>query len=204
MKTVFLTGAIGSGKSSVAALLSRRGIPVYDSDERTKSLYKRRPGLVRAVEKSLGVSLRGEDGELDKKRLAGIVFSDPSALEKLEAIVHPAVLEDFRRWRIRQEGKAPFVVMESAIVLSKPVFSAEADAVVWVEAPEDIRLKRVMERSGLSEVQVRERMSSQESELSWKADVIIINDSSPEALSARVDEVFFDKNSYICKLLNTE
>ena len=73
-KTVIVTGLIGSGKSAVCALLRERGIPVYDSDSRTKRLYDRRPALVDAMEKAVGTPLRGKDGALDRKRMAGIIM----------------------------------------------------------------------------------------------------------------------------------
>lgn len=200
MKTVILTGPIGSGKSAVSALLRERGIPVYDSDTRTKQLYDRRPALVRRLEKALEAPIRTPEGKLDRGRLAAIIFGDDAAREKLESIVYPAVLQDFLRWRQRQEG-APFVVLESAVILSKPVFDGLADAVVVVTAPEDLRLRRVMQRDGMGEASVRERMSAQD--FPWeRAGLVLRNDGSPEALSEEVERAFFDNNSYICKILN--
>ena len=156
--TVIVTGLIGSGKSAVCALLRERGIPVYDSDSRTKRLYDRRPALVDAMEKAVGTPLRGKDGALDRKRLAGIIFSDSSAREKVEAVVYPAVLADFKRWKSRQKG-APFVVLESAVALSKPIFDALAQAVVLVDAPPEVRLARVMRRDSLDAEAVMRRMA---------------------------------------------
>jgi len=198
MRTVIVTGGIGSGKSAVCALLARRGIPVYDSDSRVKELYASRRSLVPQLEKALGSPLRQADGTLDKARLAAIIFSDESARETLESIVYPVLLKDFLRWRSRQ--KAPFVVLESAIILSKPVFDGLADAVVLVTAPEDLRIQRTMERDGLSREAVQRRLSAQSIPME-KVDVTLPNDGTPEELSAAVEHVFFDKNSYICKIL---
>jgi len=198
-KTVIVTGLIGSGKSAVCALLRERGIPVYNSDERTKRLYDRRPALVDRLEEALGLPLRGEDGRLDRKALAGRIFADAAARETLEAIVYPAVLQDFKRWRARQKG-APYVVLESAVILSKPLFDSLADAVVLVSAPEEVRLQRVRQRDNLPAEAVRARMSAQQIPLE-KVSVELPNDGSPEALSSAVDAVFFRKNSYICKIL---
>ena len=198
MLTVIVTGGIGSGKSAVCALLRKRGIPVYDSDSRVKELYASRRSLVPRLEKALGSPLRQADGTLDKARLAALIFSDEAARETLESIVYPILLKDFQRWRSRQ--KAPFVVLESAIILSKPVFDGLAGAVVLVEAPEDLRIQRVMQRDGLSREAVVRRLSAQTLPLE-KVDVILPNSGSSEKLSAAVDHVFFEKNSYICKLL---
>lgn len=199
MRTVIVTGGIGSGKSAVCALLRKQGIPVYESDTRVKELYACRRSLVPRLEKAIGCPLRQADGSLDKARLARLIFSDPAARETLESVVYPILLKDFQRWRSRE--KAPFVVLESAVILSKPVFDGLADAVVLVDAPEELRIRRVMERDGLSREAVQQRISAQNLPRE-KADVILTNDGSPEALAAAVEHVFFDKNSYICKLLD--
>ena len=199
-KTVIVTGLIGSGKSAVCVLLRERGIPVYDSDSRTKRLYDRRPALVDAMEKAVGTPLRGKDGALDRKRLAGIIFSDSSAREKVEAVVYPAVLADFKRWKSRQKG-APFVVLESAVALSKPIFDALAQAVVLVDAPPEARLARVMRRDSLDAEAVMRRMAAQRIPMD-RVDVILSNDGDVQALSAAVSRVFFEENSYLCKILN--
>ena len=198
MLTVIVTGGIGSGKSAVCALLRERGIPVYDCDSRVKELYSCRRSLVPKLEKALGSPLRRADGTLDKTRLAAIIFSDPAARETLESIVYPILLQDFKRWRSHQ--KAPFVALESAIILSKPLFDGLADVVVLVEAPQELRISRVMARDGLSLPEVERRLSAQNIPLE-KVDVTLVNDGSSEELAAAVEHVFFDKNSYICKIL---
>lgn len=200
MKTVVVTGLIGSGKSAVCALLRKRGIPVYHADERTKDLYRRRPSLVKRLEKALGVGLRDSDGALDRKALAAVIFSDAAAREKLEGIVYPLLLEDFLRWRERQ-GEVPFVVMESALLLSKPLFDGLYDAAVLVTAPREVRLRRVMARDGAPQEAVIARMQAQEIPME-KVDVTLPNDSDPASLSRAVEQVFFDNNSYICKLIS--
>jgi dephospho-CoA kinase len=198
-KTVIVTGLIGSGKSAVCALLRERGIPVYDSDARTKGLYDRRPALVGRLEEALGLPLRGTDGRLDRKALAARIFSDAAARKKLEAIVYPEVLADFKRWRARQKG-APFVVLESAVILSKPVFDGLADAVVLVSAPEEVRLRRVMQRDSLPAEAVRARMAAQVVPME-KVTATLFNEGTPQALQKAVEQVFFAENSYICKIL---
>jgi dephospho-CoA kinase len=198
-KTVIVTGLIGSGKSAVCALLRERGIPVYDSDARTKGLYDRRPALVGRLEEALGLPLRGTDGRLDRKALAARIFSDAAAREKLEAIVYPEVLADFKRWKARQKG-APFVVLESAVILSKPVFDGLADAVVLVSAPEEVRLRRVMQRDSLPAEAVRARMAAQVVPME-KVTATLFNEGTPQALQKAVEQVFFAENSYICKIL---
>ena len=177
MLTVIVTGGIGSGKSAVCALLAKRGIPVYDSDSRTKALYNDVPGLKERIEAELGVPFSS---------LAKIIFSNSEAREKLEAIVYPLVRADFEAWRDAQD--APFVVLESAIILSKPIFDGIADYVVAVTAEEEVRLSRLISR-GLTEEDARRRISAQTLDLS-KADVIIENDGSLDELAQKCDSLF--------------
>jgi len=191
METIFLTGFIGSGKSAVSALLRERGIPVYDSDARTKALYDESPVLVPALEEALGIPLRTGEGKLDRKALAAVIFNDDAARERVEAMVYPAVLEDFLRWRETHDD-VPFVVLESAIILSKPIFNGLADRVVLVTAPREVRLQRVMARDGLSEEEVMRRMDAQQMPLDG-IDTVIQNDGTPEQLRRAVDAVFFPK-----------
>ena len=198
MRAILVTGGIGSGKSAVCALLQERGIPVYNCDIRTKGLYTRRPTLVPKLEKALGTSLRQADGTLDKVRLASLIFTDSQARETLEGIVYPLVLQDYRRWLSRQ--KAPFVVIESALILSKPLFDGIYDAAVLVEAPEEVRLQRVMHRENASREDFLRRIQAQAFPLD-KVDAVLTNDGTKEELSAAVERLFFDRNSYLCKIL---
>lgn len=199
MKTVIVTGGIGSGKSAVCALLKKRGVPVYDCDAKAKELYGRRPSLVSRLEKALGAPLRGTDGKLDKARLAALIFSAPCARETVEGMVYPILLQDIRRWQKRQS--AAWGALESAVILSKPVFDGVADGVVLVEAPQELRIARVMQRDGLGREAVIGRIRSQEIPRE-KADVLLANDGTLQALSEAVERVFFDKNSYISKLIS--
>ena len=188
MKTLAVTGGIGSGKSAVCACLAARGIPVYDSDARTKRLYDEDPTLVPAVEKALGMPLRDAEGRLDRQALAKAVFGDAGKLGALEAVVHPKVYEDFVRWRDSQPASVPFVVMESAIFLQKPLFRPLADKVLWVEAPLPLRLERIAARDGLSQESVQARMDAQRNDAE-AADAVLVNDGDLPALEKKVSEV---------------
>ncbi len=189
MMTVAVTGGIGSGKSLFCSLLSARGIPVYDSDSAAKRLYYEDDSLLDAAEAAFGVGLRLEDGSPDLHRLASIVFSSPEKLSVLEGIVHPAVLKDFKRWKVLQEVNGEEIcVIESAIILSKPAFLSAVDRVLLVNAPASLRLARACERDGVPAEKVLERMARQQFDLSQVQDVVW-NDGSVEALSKKVDAI---------------
>ena len=197
MKTVILTGGMGSGKSAVCALLKARGVPVYDSDSRTKTLYDRDPALVGRLEAVLGAGLRTADGRLDRGKLAALIFSDPARKAAVEAVVHPSVLADFRRWKRWQRpkgwtyGPVPFVVLESAIILSCPVFDGVGDRTVLVDAPEEVRLTRAVARDGSDPEAALHRIRSQRFDRS-RVDAVLRNDGPLEALSTETDRVFLN------------
>lgn len=192
---VALTGGIGSGKSVVAAYLRENGVPVYDSDSQAKKLYLD-DGFLSRIEEVLGCTLR-TDGVFDRKRLAQKLFSSERDRLAVEEVVHPAVLGDFNRWRDSFRSAVwrgyaalpPFVVMESAIVLEKPLFQGVFDAVVAVDAPLSVRIERVMGRDGTDSVSVCGRIAAQKIDLS-RADAVIVNDSTEEILRRRTDEAF--------------
>ena len=117
MKTVAVTGGIGSGKSTVCRLLSSRGIPVYDCDSSAKGLYDREPSLAVSLEKLFGCSLRNADGSLDRGLLASLIFTSPERLAALESIVHPAVLKAKREVALAESEH------RLSKVLNRPTFS---------------------------------------------------------------------------------
>lgn len=202
MKTVILTGGIGSGKSCVADCFRSLGVPVYDSDSRTKALYDSNPSLVDELEKALDCPLRRADGVFDRAALAARIFPDPSARVLVEKTVYPFVMKDFLSWR--ESSRAAWVVLESAVILQKPEFAALGDLFILVDAPVEKRIGRVMERDGISREKVLERMKQQDvGPDSRKWDWIIENTSSKEALMARTRRIF-DEIDYICRIETKE
>ena len=188
MKTLVITGGIGSGKSVVSEYLSSKGIPVYDCDSRTKALYYENPLLVMDIEEALGESVTDQDGFLARKKLGSVIFSDKEKLAMVEAIVHPMVYEDFVRWRDDRIKEAPFVVMESAIFLEKPLFHDLADAVLLLKAPGIVRVERTVRRDKSSARSVLQRMKAQRYSRK-NVDAVIVNNSDIPSLYAKVDKV---------------
>lgn len=213
MKTIGITGGIGSGKTTLCRMLEKRGVPVYEADARAKALYDSDPSLVPAMEKMLGTPLRGEDGKLDRRKLAGMLFADARVREKVEAIVHPHVLTDFLAWRESVEkepwkgpGTVPFAVFESAIVLEKPLFAPYLDRIVWVDAPERDRIRRSMRRDGVPEEEIRRRVTAQRCSAE-KADAVLLNDADEATLERRalelINDIWKQKNNTMDERLQT-
>ena len=175
-RVILCTGGIGSGKSVVVRALRELGCPSYDCDRAAKELYDRDPELLSGVVRLVGPEVLDAGGRLDRAALAARIFSDPALLEGVEALVHPAVLRDFAHWRAAR--KEPLVVLESAILLDRPVPPGVFDFVLLVTAPEAVRIARVMARDGISEAEVRRRMARQGNEAAWKgrSDLIVEND----------------------------
>ena len=197
MKTVILTGGMGSGKSAVCRYLRTRGVPVFDSDARTKSLYDRVPALVERMESALGIPLREGSGAFDRKALSAVIFSDPAKKSLVESLVYPAVLEDFLRWKRWHRpkgwtyGPVPFVVLESAVILSHPLFDGLGDRVVLVDADEATRVARAVSRDGSDPETALRRIRTQSFDRS-RVDAVLRNDGPLEALPAEADRVFLN------------
>lgn len=184
MRTLAVTGGIGSGKSYVVQMLAAMGVPVYDADSRTKGLYASDTGLLARLQDILGDGLL-RNGVIDRGYMASRIFSDRRLLADVEAIVFPRVIADFQRWKADQEqalegvpDAARFVIMESAVYLEKPALKGTADKVLTVICPEEVRVERVMRRSAMTRAQVLERMANQWSDERRTAvsDFVIVSD----------------------------
>lgn len=190
MKRVAITGNIGSGKSWVCELWSKKlAIPVYNSDFAAKQMYflpEVREKLVRRFGKDFYLS----EKELNRKLIADLIFSDEKAQCDLEAILYPALFVDFAQWMGRQD--APYVLFESALVFEKRL-EKRFDAIVTVTASEATRLRRVMEREHCDELTVRARMAKQWPEEGKRllADYVIWheNDDEDDALMEQIVRV---------------
>lgn len=157
MYKVGLTGGIGSGKSTVCAMLRERGVAVYSSDERAKELMNSDSTIKERIIARFGAE-SFEDGVLNRAYLAQRVFASEEELAALNAIVHPRVMEDFEAWTESAEGE--YVLLESAILFESG-FDSKVDMVVAIMAPEDLRIERAMQRDGVTKEQVVERMRRQ-------------------------------------------
>ena len=157
MYKVGITGGIGSGKSTVCAILAEFGVAVYDSDSRAKRLMNEDNTLRERLVERFGSEVYCVEG-LNRRYLAERVFGNPEELKALNAIVHPAVMDDFDRWALEQEGS--YVVLESAILFEASL-DRRVDVSVAVMAPEELRIERAMQRDGAQREQIVARMNNQ-------------------------------------------
>ena len=174
MLKIGITGGIGSGKSTVAQVFEILSIPVYRSDDAAKRLMEEDEDLKRAITLAFGQeSYRNH--HLNREYLASEVFGDEGKIARLNALVHPAVIEDAARWFEKQI--APYVIKEAALIFESGA-EKDLDYVIGVKAPEALRLLRAMERDHLSAGAVRARMDKQMDERAKmdRCDFIIIND----------------------------
>ena len=169
-----ITGGIGSGKSYVSNLLRQKfGIPVYDCDKEAKRLTAEDEEIRQRLIALVGPEVFAGGG-LNKQLLADYLFADVEHASAVNAIIHPIVLLDFEKWAA-DNGQQTTVGLESAI-LYESGFNASVDYVLFVDAPEDVRLRRAMLRDNASEAQIRARMKMQRPELHrLQADFIIDN-----------------------------
>ena len=173
MYKVGITGGIGSGKSTLCQLLTAFGASLYDSDSRAKSLMAEDERLHDALCDEFGAECYNDEG-LNRSFLASKVFGDEEALRCLNAIVHPAVRADFRRWAAEQRSE--YVILESAILFESG-FDSEVDTTIAVLAPLEERLRRTVERDGVSREDVLRRIAHlmRDDELHSRADRTIVN-----------------------------
>lgn len=157
MMIVGLTGGIGSGKSTVAKMFKDLGVPVYDSDSEAKQLMVTSPKIKDAIIDLLGKGAYRKN-VLDRSFVAEKVFKNPELLQKLNAIVHPAVKEHFLEWAKGQSS--PYVIQETALIFENGS-QDQYDRTILVTAPLEMRLERVMKRDGVGPEAVLERMENQ-------------------------------------------
>ncbi|SMD35937.1 dephospho-CoA kinase [Reichenbachiella faecimaris] len=177
MKTVGITGGIGSGKSTACEVFKILGIPVYQADERAKHLMQHDPDLKLDIVKTFGEESY-KNGELNRPYLAQTIFSDIKKTTKMNALVHPAVGKDFQSWLKSQD--APYVLKEAALMIESGSYK-KLDLLINVFAPVDIRIQRVQKRDpqrSLDEIKGIINKQADEKKRGELSDLIINNDGT--------------------------
>ena len=193
VRVIGILGGIGAGKSSVARLMAERGAQVVDADRIAHEVLAR-PAVRRALREAFGEAVAGGDGRISPGRLAGLAFRSEEDTARLNAIVHPPILEEMRR-KVKElttgtgEG---LVVLDAALLMETGLDEEMCDALLFVDAPEDVRRRRAAELRGLSEEQFRRREAAQTPlrAKADRADVIIVNTGTLDELRRQLEELW--------------
>ena len=188
---VGLTGGIGSGKSTVSALLAERGAIVVDADAIARAIVEPGEPALSEIAEAFGAEVIGPDGALDRARLAALVFGDPDALERLNAITHPRIAQRSAEM-IAQAPTDAIVVYDMPLLVEQgPDALTGWDHIAVVDCPDDVRLGRLVAR-GMDADDARRRMASQATreERIAVADTVIDNSRDLASLTGQVDSLW--------------
>lgn len=194
MTRIGLTGSIASGKSVVTARLRALGAFVIDADEISRAITAPGAPALQEIAAAFGEALLRADGSLDRAALGDIVFAEPQKLQTLNAILHPRICARMREME-RESGET--LVVYDVPLLMETGMDKDMDAVWMVDAPEAVRMARLMRRNGLTQAQAMARMRAQlgDEEKRRRADVILCNDGTLSALYERVDDIWQSLNA---------
>jgi dephospho-CoA kinase len=187
---VALTGGIASGKSHVLAAFAARDVPTIDADLLAHAVVAAGTPAAQAIERRFGHEIVGDDGEINRRKLGAVVFSDAGARRDLEAIVHPAVYSAIRRWFEMLPANTPLAVADIPL-LYETGHDSDFDVVVVAACEPEEQIRRVMTRDDLTEPEARSRVAAQLpiGEKISRADYVVWTTGTQEATSKRVGEV---------------
>ncbi len=190
MLKVGLTGSIGTGKSTVAKILQELGAYVIDADKIVHQLLKKED--VKQKIKEVFGDVFDENGEIDKKKLAAIIFNNPEKKKQLEGILHPLVFQEIQNWLKEIEKKDPEAVAVAEVPLMIETGSYKNyDKIIVVYAPEELQLERLVKK-GMTKEEALRRIKSQmpiEEKVKY-ADIVIENTGSIEELKEKVEDIY--------------
>ena len=189
MKIIGLTGGIGSGKSTVLELFKILGVKTYSADESAKKLVNTDPYLINLIKSSFGDNIY-DKGILNSRKLSKIVFEDTEKLKLLNSIIHPAVAKDFKLFL--NSNNEDYIVKEAAIIFETKSENSY-DKIIFIQAPLEIRIERVINRDNISREEVMKRINNQidENLIIDKCDYVIRNENK-EDLEDKVLSIHHD------------
>ena len=190
MILVGLTGGIGSGKSTVSSLLAERGAVVIDADLIVREVQSPGSPVLAALAEAFGAQVIAADGSLDRPAVAAIVFEDPAALEKINAIVHPAVAKEMNARILAERASDHVVVLDIPLLTENPREGLQGKIVV--DVPVETQVARLVSSRGFTENDARARIARQatrERRLEG-ADFVVDNSGSIDDLKPRIDELW--------------
>ncbi|MBS7332384.1 MAG: dephospho-CoA kinase [Weeksellaceae bacterium] len=186
-KIIGLTGGIGSGKTTAAKYFEELGFPLYNSDLRARKIQNENPEVIQNIKNLFGEESYNEDG-MNRPFIAAQTFNDKDKLQQLNAIVHPAVFNDFKNWV--DEQNSAYVIKEAAILIESGSYK-DCDIIISVIADKEIRIARTIERDGLTRDQILTRMANQLSDDERKeySDYVIDNSQDLTYLYQQVKNI---------------
>jgi len=189
MRRIALTGGIATGKSHVRARFEALGVPTIDSDALARQAVAAGSAGLAAVVARFGSIVLDSQGQLDRKRMAEIVFSDPAARKALEAIIHPEVQRQTNAWFASLDSQRPAFAIADIPLLYEVNRERDFEAVIVAACHPDVQLRRLMERDTLSEADARRRIDAQLpiEEKVRRADFVIRTDGSFDDTNQKVD-----------------
>lgn len=192
MRTLGLTGGIGSGKTAAARMFAELGAHVVSADDEAKRLMVEDPHLRAELVAAFGPETYSPAGDLNRGHLASRVFGDSAAVATLNALVHPRVRASFPEIRQRARAAGADLLVYEAALLVEAGLDDRFDAVAVVDAPVEVRIRRVMERDGVDRVAVEKRMQHQlpAGELRAAADFVIDNSGDLDDLRRQVARIY--------------
>lgn len=184
---VGLTGGIGSGKSTVAALFAEHGAGIVDTDAIAHELTQTGGEAIAAIRDAFGDGYLADNGALNRAKMRGLIFSDAAAKQRLEQILHPLIREHARA-QLRRLQDRPYIILVVPLLPESPAFRQLVQRVLVVDCDEDTQVARVSGRSGLTEAQARAIVASQTARAArlQLADDVICNDTDLDSLDAQV------------------
>ncbi|MFO7620902.1 MAG: dephospho-CoA kinase [Bacteroidales bacterium] len=191
-----ITGGIGSGKTSVCRVFEVLGIPVFLADLEARKIMDTDTEITRQINSVAGTDLY-PGGNLDRQRLASLIFNDKLLLEKINSIIHPVVFANFAGWAANQQ--APYVIMEAAILFESGGYKL-VDRVATVIAPLEERIERIVQRNRLTHDQIMERVRNQmDDDSKIRLSAYVIRNSENDMIIPAILEIHQDIMNLIKK-----
>lgn len=192
-RTIGLTGNSGAGKSTAAEYMRQLGAEIIDADQISRDLC--RPGQkgYLAVRETFGPDFFLKDGTLDRRKLGARVFAEPDALMRLNAILHPMILDEVR---CRKAASKKEIVVIDCALLTDTGLDRDVDEIWLIRAGDAQKLERIRARDGIDGEHAKNRLKSQtaEKEMLDRADVVLVNDGTLEQLKKQIEVHFYGKS----------
>jgi len=187
MITVAVTGGMGSGKSTICSAFRSLRVPVLSADELSKKIADTVPAVRKKIVSLLGTGAYSRSGKLDRAYVASRIFASPPVRRKLESILHPIVLKRVKAWFAGQKKNGKNIAVVEAALVYESGLDRLVDLVLVVDAPKEVRVRRLQKRDGFTKQDIRRRMRAQmdDAERRQRADVVIRNAGRQSSLRRR-------------------